>query len=257
MISLSILFICSKPVRAESPIQLYYYDRAPYAVTDTQGEVSGLCAAPAASAFKQAGIPFQWKKMPFKRQLVTIKHNKKKACGIGWFKNRQLVTIKHNKKKACGIGWFKNTERESFARFTDSIYQDKPAVTISKKGNKALDQHRDLKSLFVDKKIKLLVKDGFSYGTYIDELINSYDPKIVSVVNSTNVEMLQMILSGRADYFFISEEEAEHIIAAAGYEMSQFQLQHFDDMPAGNRRYIACSQQVSPEIIDLLNRALK
>jgi uncharacterized protein (TIGR02285 family) len=236
MISLSILFICSKPVRAESPIQLYYYDRAPYAVTDTQGEVSGLCAAPAASAFKQAGIPFQWKKMPFKRQLVTIKHNK---------------------KKACGIGWFKNTERESFARFTDSIYQDKPAVTISKKGNKALDQHRDLKSLFVDKKIKLLVKDGFSYGTYIDELINSYDPKIVSVVNSTNVEMLQMILSGRADYFFISEEEAEHIIAAAGYEMSQFQLQHFDDMPAGNRRYIACSQQVSPEIIDLLNRALK
>jgi uncharacterized protein (TIGR02285 family) len=236
MISLSILFICSKPVRAESPIQLYYYDRAPYAVTDTQGEVSGLCAAPAASAFKQAGIPFQWKKMPFKRQLVTIKHNK---------------------KKACGIGWFKNTERESFARFTDSIYQDKPAVTISKKGNKALDQHRDLKSLFVDKKIKLLVKDGFSYGTYIDELINSYDPKIVSVVNSTNVEMLQMILSGRADYFFISEEEAEHIIAAAGYEMSQFQLQHFDDMPAGNRRYIACSQQVSPEIIDLLNSALK
>ena len=69
--------------------------------------------------------------------------------------------------------------------------------------------------------------------------------------------MLQMILSGRADYFFISEEEAEHIIATAGYEMSQFQLQHFDDIPAGNRRYIACSQQVSPETIDLLNRALK
>jgi uncharacterized protein (TIGR02285 family) len=236
MISLSILFICSKPVRAESPIQLYYYDRAPYAVTDTQGEVSGLCAAPAASAFKQAGIPFQWKKMPFKRQLVTIKHNK---------------------KKACGIGWFKNPEREAFARFTDSIYQDKPAVTISKKGNKALEQHRDLKSLFADKKIKLLVKDGFSYVTYIDELIKNYGPETVSVVNSTNIQMLQMIQSGRADYFFISEEEAEHIIAAAGYEMSQFQLQHFDDMPAGNRRYIACSQQVSPEIIDLLNRALK
>jgi len=39
--------------------------------------------------------------------------------------------------------------------------------------------------------------------------------------------------------------------------MSQFQLQHFGDMPAGNRRYIACSKQVSPEIVDLLNRALK
>lgn len=112
LIAMLILFISSMPVNAESPIQLYYYDRVPYATTDAQGEVSGLCATPAANAFKQAGIPFQWKKMPFKRQLVTIKHIK---------------------KMACGIGWFKNPERESFARFTDSIYQDKTAVTISKK----------------------------------------------------------------------------------------------------------------------------
>lgn len=236
LISMSILFICLMPLHAENPIQLYYYDRAPYAVTDTQGDVSGLTATPAANAFKQAGIPFHWKKMPFKRQLVTIKHNK---------------------KIACGIGWFKNPERESFARFTDPIYQDKPAVAISKQGNNALEQHRDLKNLFEDKQVKLLVKDGFSYGVYVDELINKYDPKIVSVVTSSNVQMLQMILSGRADYFFISEEEAEHIILSAGYEISQFQLQHFDDMPASNRRYIACSQQVSPETIDLLNHALK
>jgi uncharacterized protein (TIGR02285 family) len=236
LILTSIFFICSMPVKAESPIQLYYYDRAPYAVTDTQVDVSGLTATPAANAFNQAGIPFQWKKMPFKRQLVTIKHNK---------------------KMACGIGWFKNPERESFARFTDSIYQDQPAVTISKKGNNALEQHTDLKSLFKDKQIKLLVKDGFSYGAHIDELINNYNPEIVSIVTSTNVQMLQMILSGRADYFFISEEEAEHIILTAGFEMSQFQLQHFADMPAGNRRYIACSQRVSSEVVDLLNRVLK
>ena len=232
----SILFICSLPVKAQNPIQLYYYERAPYAVADKQGDVSGLIATPAEKAFKQASIPFRWKKMPFKRQLATIKHNK---------------------KKACGIGWFKNPEREAFARFTDSIYQDKPAVIISKKGNDALKKHGNLKVLFEDKQVKLLVKDGFSYGVYVDELIKKYDPKIVSVVTSTNVQMLQMILSGRADYFFISKEEAEHIIVSAGYEMSQFQLQHFDDMPAGNHRYIACSQQVSPETVDLLNRALK
>ena len=158
---------------------------------------------------------------------------------------------------ACGFGWFKNPERESFARFTDSIYQEKPAVTISKKGNNALERHRELISLFEDKKVKLLIKDGFSYGAYVDERISNYNPEIVSVVTSTNVQMLQMILSGRADYFFKSEEEAEHIILTSGFEMSQFQLQHFGDMPAGNRRYIACSKQVSPEIVDLLNRALK
>jgi uncharacterized protein (TIGR02285 family) len=236
MISMSIVFICSVPVKAQGPIQLYYSERTPYAVTDNQGGVSGLCATPAASAFKQAGIPFQWKKMPFKRQLVTIKHNKK----IG-----------------CGIGWFKNPDREKFARFTDEIYQDKSAISISKKGNGTLVQHSDLKSLLDDKNVKLLVKDGFSYGAYIDELIKKYSPQTVVVVNSTNIQMLQMILSGRADYFFMSQEEAEHIILSAGYEVPQFQLQHYDDMPDGNRRYIICSQQVPPETIDLLNGALK
>jgi len=236
LISMSVIFICSLPAEAQSPVQLYYYERIPYAVKDNQGEVSGLCATPAANAFKKAGIPFQWKKMPFKRQLVTIKHNK---------------------KKACGIGWFKNPEREAFARYTDAIYQDKPAITISRKGNQALQRHQDLNTLLNDKNVKLLVKDGFSYGTYIDGLIKKNDPEVVVVATSTNIQMLQMILADRADYYFTSEEEAEHMIMNAGYEVSQFQLQHYSDMPAGNRRYITCSQQVTPEIIELLNRALK
>ena len=236
LITVSILFIFSMPVQAQTPIQLYYFERIPFAVEKSQGEISGLCATPAANAFKKAGIPFEWKKMPFKRQLATIKHNK---------------------KKACGIGWFKNPEREEFARFTDAIYQDKPAITIGRKGNQALEQHKDLKNLLKDKNVKLLVKDGFSYGSYIDGLIKQYDPEVVRVVASTNIQMLQMILAGRADYYFSSEEEAEHIIRSAGYEISQFQLQNYSDMPAGNHRYITCSQQVSPEIIDLLNRALK
>jgi len=223
------------PVNAQDPIQLYYYERIPYAVADNQGGVRGLTATPAAEAFKKAGIPFRWKAMPFKRQLVTIKHNK---------------------KRACGVGWFKNPEREAFARYTDAIYQDKPAITISRNGNVAIKQHRILQNLLKDKNVKLLVKDGFSYGAYIDGLIDKYDPAVV-VATSTNIQMLQMLLAGRADYFFTSEEEAEHMIKSAGYSVSQFQLQHYSDMPPGNHRYITCSPQVSPETIDLLNRALK
>jgi uncharacterized protein (TIGR02285 family) len=235
LLAITIAFIFSMPVIAQNPIQLYYFERIPYAAESDQGEVTGLCATPAAEAFKKAGIPFQWKKMPFKRQQVTIKHNK---------------------KRACGIGWFKNPEREKFARYTDAIYQDKPAITISRKGNVALKQHSILQNLIKDKNVKLLVKDGFSYGAYIDGLIDKYDPAVV-VATSTNVQMLQMLLAGRADYFFSSEEEAEHMIKSAGYGVSQFQLQHYNDMPPGNRRYITCSQKVSPETIDLLNRALK
>ena len=89
MIVFLILVVSPMQVYADSPILLYYFERVPYAVADSQGEISGLCAAPAAEAFQKDGIPFQWKKMPFKRQLATIKHNKKRACGIGWFKNAE------------------------------------------------------------------------------------------------------------------------------------------------------------------------
>lgn len=221
---------------AEPPLQLFYFERIPYSVSDSRGNVSGLVASPAANALKKAGIQFQWKKMPFKRQLETIKYNK---------------------KRACGIGWFKNPEREKFTRFTNAIYQDKPSITISKNGNHIVSQHKDIVSLFKDKSIKLLIKDGFSYGAYIDEQIQKQSPETVAVVSSKNVQMLQTLLAGRADYFFASKEEAEHIITEAGYSVSQFHLQEYDDIPLGNSRYIGCSQQVEPELIDRINQALK
>ena len=227
--------LCTTVVSAEDIIQVYYEERTPYAVTGPQGDVSGLTATPTEKAFQQAGINFQWKKMPFKRQLQTIKYNK---------------------KIACGIGWFKKPEREEFALFTTVIYQDRPSITISNQGNEIVAKHDDVAGLLNDKSLKLLVKDGFSYGSYVDAMIDRYAPERVVAVGSNNVQMLQMILSGRADYFFVSEEEAEEIITTAGQQLDQFQRQYYSDMPAGNKRYIACSQQVTKENVDMLNQVL-
>ena len=235
-LQITVLFLISSTVTAQTQVQLYYGERVPYAVTDEHGTVHGLTATAAAKAFEQAGIPFQWKKMPFKRQLATIKANK---------------------KMACGIGWFKKPEREKFARFTEVIYQDRPSIVISRKGSNAIAQYGTVSNLLQDKTVKLLVKDSFSYGAYIDEQIAKYQPEKIMVVGSDNSQMLQMVLSGRADYFFAAEEEAEEMIVSAGYTMSQFQLYHFSDMPAGNSRYIACSRQVTPEMIESLDQALK
>ena len=227
--------LCTTVVSAEDVIQVYYEERTPYAVTGPQGDVSGLTATPTKNAFRQAGINFQWKKMPFKRQLQTIKYNK---------------------KIACGIGWFKKSEREEFALFTNVIYQDRPSITISKHGHDIVAKHDNVAGLLNDESLKLLVKDDFSYGSYVDALIDKYAPERVVAVGSNNVQMLQMVQSGRADYFFVSEEEAEEIITSSGHQLDQFQRQHYSDMPAGNKRYIACSQQVTKEKVDLLNQAL-
>lgn len=221
---------------AEAPLQLYYSERIPYAVADDRGSVHGLTATPAADAFKQAGVPFEWKKMPFKRQLVTLKYNK---------------------KRACGIGWFKKTEREAFARFTHPIYQDKPFITISAAGNDAVGRHGNVAGLLQDKQIRLLVKDGFSYGAYVDQQLKFHAPETLVVAGSSNLEMLDILLSGRADYFFVSEEEAEQMIEKSGHDRSRFQLNAYSDMPPGNFRYIACSKQVSPATVEALNAGLR
>ena len=234
-VQLTLLLIWSTSAFAEDVVQIYYEERVPYAVTSEQGVVSGLTADPTAKAFNQASISFTWKRMPFKRQLQTIKYNK---------------------KMACGIGWFKKAEREEFALFTEVIYQDKPSVTLSKQGNDAVVKHHDVTSLLKDKQLKLLTKDGFSYGSYVDGLISQLTPETVVAVGSSNVQMLQVLLSGRADYFFVSEEEAEEIIVSSGQALEQFQLQSYFDMPDGNKRYIACSPQVTKATVDRLNRAL-
>jgi uncharacterized protein (TIGR02285 family) len=229
------LILCA-PVNAADVVPVYYEERTPYAVTSVDGRVTGLTATPVTEAFNGAEIGFEWKKMPFKRQLQTIKYNK---------------------KKACGIGWFKKPEREEFAIFSAPIYQDKPSITISKQGNTSVAKHKNAEDLLKEKNLKLLVKDGFSYGTYIDELIERHNPKRVVAVGSSNLQMLQMIMSGRADYFFVSEEEAEEIITSADYSLQDFQRQRYMDMPPGNKRYIACSQQITQEIVDRLNVEIK
>lgn len=222
------------PAHSQSSLQVFYDERIPYAIAEDTGEVRGLTATPVAEAFQKAGIEFEWKKMPFKRQLATIKSNK---------------------KQVCGIGWFKKPEREEFARYSKTIYQDKPTTILSRK-HSDLDQYKSVDQLIKSDSVKLLVKDGFSYGKFLDDLILQEQPTKIVVVGSSNLEMLKMIISGRADYLFVSEEEAEEIIKSAGFPSDQFTLHQFPDIPPGNNRFLACSKKVSPSSMDQFNQAL-
>jgi hypothetical protein len=69
--------------------------------------------------------------------------------------------------------------------------------------------------------------------------------------------MLQMIQAGRADYFFISQEEAEVLIAASGSPPKHFKYIRFIDMPKGNKRYIMFSPLIEDEIISEINTVIR
>lgn len=231
-----LLFLClSSPLSgsAQEAITLNYNERPPYLIPGADGSASGLTATPAANAFKAAGISVVWAKLPT---------------------NRQLALVKESMGMNCAIGWFKNPEREQFAKFTKSIYQDKPAVILASK-RFVVGASGKLDDVLATKGVRVLVKDNFSYGPYIDGLLATLRPIVVKTV-AENAQMVQMIQADRADFMFLAEEEARYLVEQAGFKLQDFHLVRFADMPPGERRYIMCSRQVPDEVITKLNKVI-
>ena len=221
-------------MKAGDAIALHYFERVPY-MHATDGVVVGLVADPAQEAFERAGVPFYWRETPPKRQLYIIHQNT---------------------GRDCLVGWFKNAERERIGKFTLPIYQDEPTVALARSDDERLVSGGKVEDLLADRDLVLLVKDGFSYGRFLDGLIASLSPRRITTTVG-NVEMLKMIQAGRADYLFVAPEEAETLIMTAGFAARNFQIIRFSDMPPGEKRYIWCSRQVEDEIIARLDEAIR
>ncbi len=215
-------------------ITLHYNERPPYLVTTDDG-VGGLTGDPATIAFEKSGIPFQWKQTPTKRQIYILQQNK---------------------GRDCLVGWFSNLEREKFARYTLPIYWDKPQVALARADNDKIPVDTTVGVVFSNPKLNLLVKDGYSYGDFLDRKIKQYNPTR-TVTTDENSGMLNMVYAKHADYFFIAPEEAEGLIASSAYNVHDFKFSHFSDIPYGEKRYILCSMQVENSVIEQLNAAIR
>ena len=230
------LFFCLLnpiPGFAQETIILNYNERPPYLVTAADGSASGLTATPAANAFKAAGIPVVWSKLPT---------------------NRQLALVREGGGMNCAIGWFKNPEREQYAKFTKPIYRDRPTVILAN-DRFVVEAGSNLQTVLAIKGVRVLVKDKFSYGPFIDGLLAALRPTLISTVGE-NSQMVQMIQANRADLMFLAEEEANYLVEQAGFNLKDFHLIRFADMPAGERRYIMCSRQVPDEVMAKLNKVI-
>lgn len=172
---------------ANNEINLHYNERPPYLIT-VNNELTGLTSATAIAVFQKAKVPYN----------LTITPTA-----------RQMDLIKTNLSSDCAIGWFKNPDRESFAKFTLPIYQDRPQIALTQKKNKKIGADpRSVQSLLANKNLLILVKKGYSYGAFFDELIDKYHPTNMATV-AKNTVMIRQIEESRADYMLISPEEAD------------------------------------------------
>lgn len=221
------------PARAEAPLLVTYTDRPPYMAATDSGEPAGLTATPAVQAFKAARIAVTWSKLPTNRQLLMIKEPASPNCAIGWF-------------------WL--PEREQFAKFSKPIYRDKDWWVLANADFAARGAPL-LADILRRKQTRVLVKENFSYGAQLDELLATYQPTIAVSTAPTN-KMVQSVSKGVVDLMFVSEDEGNYIMAHAAELGSNVQLLHPKDMPHGPERHIMCSKTVPDELIQRLNQAI-
>jgi polar amino acid transport system substrate-binding protein len=212
-------------------LTILYEQRKPYVEEDTNS-LKGLVATPIIKALEQANINYILKQKPSKRHLFEIKAN-----------NHAI----------CAIGWFKNNEREKFAKFTKTVYQDKPMGIIKRKSNHMINGSMDIDTL-LQQNIKLLGKKSYSYGKFIDSKTKQYSIKRLNV-SSDNIKMLTLIAKKRADFLFISFEEAYELLKNHPLKDS-LEFIHLQNMPKGNKRYLICSKKVNDTIITMINNFL-
>lgn len=215
-----------------NPLEIIFEERPPY-VVQSNGDVSGLVASPLMSALKKAHVKYVVKEKPSKRHLYEIKANQ---------------------KPLCAIGWFKNPERETFARYTQPLYQDRPMGILVHRQNQAVSAIQSIDELLTHSSLTMLAKKSYSYGTFVDDQIKKHGVE-KREVGVGNVKMLTLIAKRRADYMFISYEEA-HELLTSHPQKDVLRFIALKGMPEGNKRYLICSKKTDDALIQRINEQL-
>lgn len=226
----------SEPLSVQgAPIIVHYHERRPYYFEEGQDRLRGLCVDPVNLIFAKSGIAMEWRKTPAKQQLEHIKENT---------------------ERECAAGWFKTDARQKFGLYTLPIYQDGSTIALARADNELMVSGRALKFIMKNRRLRMISKDGYAYGEFIDGHIARYYPRQV-ITGAGNLSMLKMVYTHRGDYFFLTVQEAEDLIHQSGLPSEKFKLVRFQDMPGGNKRYLICSQKVGNSVITKLNQAIK
>jgi hypothetical protein len=199
------------PVSAQL-LTLHYQERPPYSAAGIDGHVHGLLATPAARALVAAGIRYVWAETPGQRQLALIQ------SGRGLH---------------CGLGWFRNDERAAHGKFSRALYRDRGFVALARR-DAGLPASIAARELIADRRLRLLVKDGYSYGAELDALIDRLGPTLVRT-RAEPLQLLPMLRSGRADWTIATAEDAaQHVDATLVAAALQ-------GLPGGSTRHLYCS----------------
>lgn len=218
---------------AAAPVlEMHVVHRPPFLVVGPHQQFSGSLVEPTLMALDKAQIAVKWREVPALRQLVMLRENS---------------------EKFCSVGWYKTPEREKIAKFSNPVYQDGPWVAVVTSRFPATAA--TVSEVLSDTKLKVLVKDGFVYGRYLDEKFSAMRAtRMVSVGDMP--QLFRMMEAGRADILFVPREEAEYYLVQGRLRAGALRILTFPEMPHGYFRYLMCSRQVDDSVLARFNAAL-
>ncbi|WP_228895642.1 substrate-binding periplasmic protein [Pseudoduganella aquatica] len=233
--ALALLAVSSAPppCNAAPALTLQIVQRAPYLMVGPGKQMSGISVAPTVAAFRHAGIDVAWEEVPALRQLQRLRANQ---------------------EKVCSVGWYKTPERERYAKFSDPVSQDSPWAAFAFRGYTP-PPSASVRAIFSDPGTKILLKQGFVYGDYLDQAISTMTAQRMDT-NGDMHQLFKMIAAGRADISFAPLEEIRYHLDQGSISRASIRIIEFPEMPAGYPRRLMCSKRVDDDLLRRFNAAL-
>lgn len=219
---------------ADAPMTLYFYERPPFHYTGANGRPAGQFVETTERLLRRAGLRFEWVRMPA---------------------NRILGTLRDGPAQACSPGWYNTPERRANFWLSKPLLRDKPLIALLR-ADFRVPPLVSAKVFLQMPGVRLLLKQNFSQGAYMDTLIARMPVDQVQRVTAEVPVMVGMLKVGRADTIITTESEAELFIRQAGLAIDEFQIVHFPDVPATEYRYLLCNRFIEPGIRTRIDGAI-
>ncbi len=219
----------------QAPLAIEYRDKPPYSYTEA-GRPAGFLMERTMRLLKRAGIEAHYAEVPVRRTLLNLQGNQ---------------------TAMCSPGLYKIPEREAYARFSLPIHRDRPHVVLAHGG--VATQIRAmprLTQLFSDPALQPGLLEGVSYGQQLDQLLTTTARPAIRA-QLTPLQLARMVGMKRVDYMLIDEEDLAWLRRDPDFSQLPLVRIEFTDMPRGQLRYLACSQQVPAQVLDRLNQAIR
>jgi uncharacterized protein (TIGR02285 family) len=213
-------------------VTVYFSERPPFSIVEGQ---TGILVNLAKVILAEAGVRARFIELP---------------------SNRVLDLLRSEPTDALGVGWYKIPEREVWGRFSVPIYQEGPLVAVvNSRAASGLGNPVRLDALLASG-LTLGIKGGLSFGAILDQKIRTQGLVPLETIAELP-QLLKMVQSGRMDYTFLSQEEAEYLLRRDATLAQGLVVTRIAEVPPGNLRYFLYPKSFDPALSDRIDAAIE